>query len=49
MTSTAANSPGNHRAIQEAARKLSLMVEIITVTDPARLRHDLSPASIATR
>jgi putative ABC transport system substrate-binding protein len=47
MTSTAANSPGNLRAIREAARKLSLMVEIITITDPARLRHELSPAVLA--
>jgi putative ABC transport system substrate-binding protein len=47
MTSSAANSPGNLRAVQHAARKLSLMVEIIAIEHPARLREQLSPAVLA--
>jgi putative ABC transport system substrate-binding protein len=47
MTSNAANSPGNLRAIQDAARKLALTVEIITISDPARLRQELSAAALA--
>jgi putative ABC transport system substrate-binding protein len=45
-TSTPANSPGNFRAIQDAARKLSLAVEFITIDDPSELGHVLRPAAL---
>jgi len=47
MASSAVNSPGNLRAVQDAARNLSLMLEIIAIEHPARLRNHLSPAVLA--
>jgi ABC-type uncharacterized transport system substrate-binding protein len=45
--SSRANSPGNLRALQDAARELGLTVDVITVGDPARLRRELEAASLA--
>jgi putative ABC transport system substrate-binding protein len=47
MASSAANSPGNLRAVQDAARNLSLTLQTIVIEHPARLRDQLSPAVLA--
>jgi putative ABC transport system substrate-binding protein len=46
-TASDANSPGNLRATADAAHKLSLAMEVITVNDPATLRDDLSPTELS--
>jgi putative ABC transport system substrate-binding protein len=45
-TSSPVNSPGNLRAAEEAAQKLSLAIETITINDPSALHDALSPEAL---
>lgn len=46
-TSTAANSPGNLAALEQAGARLGIAVETLVIEDPARLAERLNPTRLA--